>query len=57
MKTLILGLGLVIPCFAEGPAGGSTVKMAATFVGIVLAILLRALFFGEKGSKRKDVQG
>jgi hypothetical protein len=53
MKTLILGLGLAIPCFAEGPAGGSTVKMAATFVGI----LLRALFFGEKGSKRKDVQG
>ncbi|HTB12709.1 MAG TPA: hypothetical protein VK752_14105 [Bryobacteraceae bacterium] len=57
MKTLILGLGLVIPCFAAGPGGGSTVKMAATFVGIVLAILLRALFFGDKGSKRKDVQG
>jgi hypothetical protein len=56
MRTLIVGLGLsAIPCFAfTGSGGGSDAslfKLAATFVGIVLAAMLRAWLFGEKKSK------
>jgi len=60
MRTLIVGLGLsAIPCFAftgsTGGSNGSILKMAATFVGIVLAVILQRLLFSgdrrDRGAK------
>jgi hypothetical protein len=53
MRNLMVGLVLaVIPCFAAGSGStggsGTTTKVAATFIGIVLAAMLRAWLFGDK---------